>query len=249
MMKGTVMFASLLVTGESLTCTGSDDPSASVPFCYSGSDLGETVDVKVDSFASEAGTIDVTGSGLESISCLGKSFTKSGQDLTVDLSDCVNDVQISSLQYCSDQDEIHATVVKSFVRVEVPLVRSSCSSVGATTCTGSGDPPSAAPFCYTGSKLGETVNLKVNTFASEAGSFDLTGSGLESISCLGKSFTKSGQSLVADLSDCVSLATISKLEYCSDQDQIVATIKDGFISTDAVLTKVACDSMDQPRVV
>ena len=43
MMKGTVMFASLLVTGESLTCTGSDDPSAP---CYSGSDLGETVDVK-----------------------------------------------------------------------------------------------------------------------------------------------------------------------------------------------------------
>ena len=62
-MKGTVMFASLLVTGESLTCTESDDPSASVPFCYSGSDLGETVDVKVDSFGSEAGTIDVTGSG------------------------------------------------------------------------------------------------------------------------------------------------------------------------------------------
>ena len=44
MMKGTVMFASLLVTGESLTCTGSDDPLASVPFCYSGSDLGETSD-------------------------------------------------------------------------------------------------------------------------------------------------------------------------------------------------------------
>merc|ERR1712209_108032 len=116
---------------------------------------------------SEAGTIDVTGSGLESISCLGKSF----------------------------------------VRVEVPLVRSSCSSVGATTCTGSGDPPSAVPFCYTGSKLGETVNLKVNSFDSEAGSFDLTGSGLESISCLGKSFSKSGQDLVADLSDCVSLAS------------------------------------------
>ena len=81
MMKGTVMFVSLLVTGESLTCTGSDNPSASVPFCCSGSDLGETVDVKVDSFASEAGTIDVTGSGLESY-CLGKSLTKSGQDLT-----------------------------------------------------------------------------------------------------------------------------------------------------------------------
>ena len=93
------------------------------------------------------------------------------------------------------------------------------------------------------------MNLKVNSFDSEAGSFDLTGSGLESISCLGKSFSKSGQDLVADLSDCVSLASISKLEYCSDQDQIVATIKDGFISTNAVLTKVACDSMDEPSVV
>ena len=44
MMKGAVMFASLLVTGESLTYIGSDDPSASVPFWYSGSDLGETAD-------------------------------------------------------------------------------------------------------------------------------------------------------------------------------------------------------------
>ena len=63
------------------------------------------------------------------------------------------------------------------------------SSVGATTCAGSGGPPGAAPSCYTGSKLSETVNLKVDTFASETGSFDFTGSVLESISCLGKSFT------------------------------------------------------------
>ena len=38
--------------------------------------------------------------------------------------DCVNDVQIISLQYCSDQYEIHTTVVKSFVPMDVPLVRS-----------------------------------------------------------------------------------------------------------------------------
>ena len=34
----------------------------------------------------------------------------------MNLSDCVTDVQISSLQYVSDQDKFHATVVKSFVR-------------------------------------------------------------------------------------------------------------------------------------
>ena len=67
----------------------------------------------------------------------------------VDLSGCVNDVQISALQYVSDQDEFHATVVKSFVRVEATLAGSSCSSVGFPTCTGSGDLPCAAPMGYT----------------------------------------------------------------------------------------------------
>ena len=84
----------------------------------------------------------------------------------MDLNDCVNDVQINSLQYCLDQDEIHATVSKSFIRVDMPLVTLSCSSVGAMTCTGSGDTLSAGPFCYPGSKLGERVNLKVNSSPS-----------------------------------------------------------------------------------
>ena len=125
----------------------------------------------------------------ESIEAQIQASLKTAQDFLVDLSDCANDVQINSLQYCSDQNEIHAKASKSFICVDVPLVRSSCSSVGATTCTGSGDHPSAVLFCYTGLKLDE----KVNSFDSKAGSFDLTGSGLESISCLGKSFYKSGQ--------------------------------------------------------
>ena len=82
----------------------------------------------------------------------------------MDLNDCGNDVQVNSLQYCSDQDEINDTVLKSFIRVDVPLVRSSCSSVGEMTCTSSEDTPSAIPFCYTGLKLGERVNWKVNSF-------------------------------------------------------------------------------------
>ena len=61
------------------------------------------------------------------------------------------------------------------------------SSVGETTYTGSGDPPSAAPSCYTGFKLSETAEFKGKTFASETGNFDLTGSRLHSISCFGKS--------------------------------------------------------------
>ena len=62
------MFVSLLVTGESLTCTGSDDLPTSVPFCYRDSDSGEMVDVRMSSFAGETQTIDRTGSGLGSVS-------------------------------------------------------------------------------------------------------------------------------------------------------------------------------------
>ena len=61
------------------------------------------------------------------------------------------------------------------------------SSVDVTSNTESEDPPSAAPSGYTGSKLGETVGL--NTFTSDTGSLDSEGSNLESIPCLGKSFT------------------------------------------------------------
>ena len=43
----------------------------------------------------------------------------------MDLNDCVNDVQVNSLRYCSDQNEIHATTSKSVFRVDVQLVRSS----------------------------------------------------------------------------------------------------------------------------
>ena len=74
------------------------EPEASsagaAPYCYTGSELSETVKLKGNTFDSETGGFNLTGSGLDSISCL---------------------------------------------RV---------SSVGATTCTGSGDPPSAAPSCY-----------------------------------------------------------------------------------------------------
>ena len=42
---------------------------------------------------------------------------------------------------------------------------SGMSSVDVTTSSGKGDPSSAAPSGYTGSKLRDTTNLKVSTFA------------------------------------------------------------------------------------
>ena len=68
-MKSATLFDSLFIMDETLMRTGSGDPSTSVPFFYDGSDFRETVDVKTESFAIETGITDMTGSGLESISC------------------------------------------------------------------------------------------------------------------------------------------------------------------------------------
>ena len=89
--------------------------------------------------------------------------------LSVDLSDCVSDVQINSLLYCSDQDEIHATVWKFF----------------ALTC-----------------------RLYDHHAVQSARRLSLDGQ-LSGVYCLlGKVVFRSGQDLVADLSGCVSLASI-----------------------------------------
>ena len=87
--------------------------------------------------------------------------------------------------------------------------------------------------------LGERVNLKVNSFNSEAGSFDLTGSGLESISCLGKSFSKSGQDLVADLNDCVSLASARRTVTATPQQRALARLR---VATSNLLWEVSRDT-------
>ena len=68
----------------SAACTGTADPPASA--CWTGAidlvGITESLTMKIDTFAGGAGTIDVTGAGFVAVSCLGKSFTKSGQEAT-----------------------------------------------------------------------------------------------------------------------------------------------------------------------
>ena len=78
------------------------------------------------------------------------------------------------------------------------------------------------PLCCTGSKLRETEKLRA------ASTFDLMGRGLGSTSCVGKPFTENEQDLMADLSDCAPLASVSQRACCSVQDEIVTTIRDRF---------------------
>merc|ERR1712224_887295 len=116
-------------------------------------------------------------------------------------------------------------------------------------CTGSKDPSGPYPSCYEGSAgalgLKEDVQVKISSFASGKGTMDLQASGIEKITCKGKSFTKSGQDISPEISDCLpKVITVQKVEYCSDDDTVSVTVKDTHvpIPVSATLKKVACAS-------
>jgi len=134
-MVATKIFVSTIAVA-SASCTGTADPVISADTCYTGSagalGLKETVTVTLHDFASSTGHVDIVGSGIEDISCTGKTVTKSGQDLTTDLSDCLpTEVAITSLKYCSDSDTIRVTVKDKSVPLPVSatLTKTDCASV------------------------------------------------------------------------------------------------------------------------
>ena len=135
-----------------LMCTEEhDDPSTSVACCAGAAPTSrDMVDVNIGHRQPvRLEIIDVTGSDARKYLMVGGShLTKSGQNLMVDSGDCVDDVQIRSLQCCSNQAEIHAAAVKPFVSGRTALSSDA------------------------GSKLSETPSLMLNTLASEPGSSD-----------------------------------------------------------------------------
>merc|ERR1719443_2654101 len=118
--------------------------------CYEGKAgaLGLTEDVKVSvkSYAGGKGSMSLSGSGIESFTCKDHSFTKSGQEISVDVSDCVpSGITVSDVKYCSDSNQIKVTVKDKAVPIPISalLSKTSCaqsmdSNMG--TCSGSGDP-------------------------------------------------------------------------------------------------------------
>lgn len=111
--------------------TGSGAPS--VPVCYAGSakELGmkETVQVKVDTFSNNQGTMDLKGSGAETINCLGKTFTKNGQEISTDLSDCCPKLlKLSDVKYCSDQDVVIVKAKVAGFFEQISLQKASCGN-------------------------------------------------------------------------------------------------------------------------
>jgi len=239
------------------SCSGTADPVFTEPQCYHGKGgalgLTESVDVKLVDYASGAGHINVAGDGIEGFTCDNHDFTKSGQAINTDLSDCQPDkISVSKVLYCSDQDTIKVTVKADAVPIPISaqLSRVDCASRQAgASCSGTADPDVSSPRCYHGKGgalgLTENVDVKLSDFSGGAGHIDVAGDGIEAFTCSNHGFTKSGQAITTDLSDCQPDGiAISKVLYCSDQDTVKVTVKDTTvpIPVTATLKKVDCAS-------
>jgi archaellum component FlaF (FlaF/FlaG flagellin family) len=112
------------------TCTGAEDPVISGSVCYQGKagalGLTETVTVKVNDFSNGGGHVDLFGDGIEAFTCTGKSFTKDGQDITLeDSSDCLpSGIVVSGVKYCSDSDTMKITVKDQTVPLPISAIAS-----------------------------------------------------------------------------------------------------------------------------
>merc|ERR1712039_192847 len=203
-----------------------------------------------------SGSIEFMGSGIEGFTCSDKTYTKSGQELSLsDLSDCLpGGVEVSKVLYCSDDDVVKVTVKDTAVPIPITatLKKSACGSVlsDLASCTGAEDPVITGPTCYQGKGgalgLTETVTVKVKTFADGKGTLDFSGSGIESFTCNDRTLTKSGQDIVfSDSSDCLPKGiVVSAVKYCSDSDTLKITVKDETVPlpVTAVASKIACPS-------
>jgi len=253
-------------------CTGSMDLPRNGPYCYTGAKLGEFVTVKVNSFESDGTTGDgqilVTGSGLSPVRCE-RNFIKSQQALSVtNLEECLpprlKNARTPDMKYCSDQDKIMLNTKVAALPVQMILYKAPCPAIfleesqnlhrndllshsawiwDTNACTGSSDPPTHAPFCYSGSKMGEIVTIKVSSFdsVSSAGSVLVTGSGLTPVKCE-RGFSKAEQLIsVPQLTDCLpSTVKPTGMKYCSDQNQVLLDAKVGVVPVQLVLIPSPC---------
>jgi hypothetical protein len=248
-------------------CSGIKDPPSTAPFCYTGSKMGEIVSIRVDKFdkTNQLGSVLVTGSGLTPVKCK-RTFSKADQQIMVEeLAQCLpKTVKPHGLRYCSDQNVILMDADVGPLTVELSLIPTPCPAfllegarVGSSLledartewmwdsaeCTGSANPPTQSPFCYSGSKLGETVTIKVSKYdsLSNAGSVLISASGLTHLACQ-RDFKKTSQMVNIDrITECLPKNIKAEgVKFCSDQNHVVLDAHVGPLPVQMVLTAGPC---------
>ncbi|CAE8710943.1 unnamed protein product [Polarella glacialis] len=117
---------------EVVTCTGDGNWPTTLPLCYRGSLLVESLEWTVLSYtagdSAGVGKVNMVAKGPQEAICNGAAFEKSGQLITIeDASNCGLTGFEYSVRYCSTQDRIMVNVTQPFA-IMVALDGAACSA-------------------------------------------------------------------------------------------------------------------------
>ncbi|GMI02426.1 hypothetical protein TrVE_jg2891 [Triparma verrucosa] len=220
---------------------------------YSGSKtvLGQTINAMVS--ANTDTSMDLSISGVISLSCTDEAYHLDGSDIVVDniaqAGDCAHDaleengVTLKGVTYDESSDTITVSVKYSVMSIDLVLTKTSDDFQVVVTVLS--DPEGT----YSGSKtvLGQTINAVVTS--NSATSMDLSISGVISLSCTDEAYHLDGSDIVVDniaqAGDCAHDAleengvTLKGVTYDESSDTITVSVKYSVMSIDLVLSKAS----------
>ena len=212
---------------------------------YSGSKtvLGQTINTMV-SVNSET-SMDLTISGVISLSCSDEAYHLDGKDVIVDnigtAGDCTHDaleengVSLQSVTYDDSADTITVSVKYSVMSIDMVLSKTGEFQTIVTLL----DTPEGT---YDGSKtvLGQTINAEV--VVNSETSMDLSISGVISLACKDETYHLDGSDVIVDnidqAGDCAHDAleensvTLKGVTYDDSADTITVSVKYSIMSID-----------------
>lgn len=239
--------------------------------CYSGAFLVESLYARVVTQGAHHGYVNMKAVGAKHGQCFGAGYSQHGQYISVNAAKCGLSGMTYTIRYCPDQDVINLQitaplagnvvmrrsgcsgvlleesqviaepVLPSPVAVQPPSWMQNGVST-AVACSGERALPSDSELCYQGTLLVETLSVRVLEHTENGGTVNIKAVGPQHGECKGAVFHQSGSNLtINDAKGCGLDGAEYKVQYCSDQDQVVVRFVKP-MQVDVALARAKCEA-------
>ncbi|CAE7824500.1 unnamed protein product [Symbiodinium sp. CCMP2592] len=239
--------------------------------CYSGAFLVESLYARVVTQGAHHGYVNMKAVGPKHGQCFGAGYSQHGQYISVNAAKCGLSGMSYTIRYCPDQDVINLQitaplagnvvmrrsgcsgvlleesqaiaepVLPSPVAVQPPSWMQNGVST-AVACSGEKALPSDSELCYQGTLLVETLSVRVLEHTENGGTVNMKAVGPQHGECKGAVFHQSGSNLtINDAKGCGLDGAEYKVQYCSDQDQVVVRFVKP-MQVDVALARAKCEA-------
>ncbi|CAE7781010.1 unnamed protein product [Symbiodinium sp. CCMP2456] len=239
--------------------------------CYSGAFLVESLYARVVTQGAHHGYVNMKAVGPKHGQCYHAGYSQHGQYISVNAAKCGLSGMSYTIRYCPDQDVINLQITAplagnvvmrrsgcsgvlleesqaiaepvppSPVAVQPPSWMQNGVST-AVACSGEKALPKDSELCYQGTLLVETLSVRVLEHTENGGTVNMKAVGPQHGECKGAVFHQSGSNLtINDAKGCGLDGAEYKVQYCSDQDQVVVRFVKP-MQVDVALARAKCEA-------